>query len=304
MSADRPRPGRPARDHRSLRWITATTVLAAALAVPATAMASARTAPATPVGTLARHLATGSGVKVTNRYTVASKGTKCDWREAGALRLGRSGVVASDLTGRYAAFPDRDLAEEQAKPRRFLTFPKADYSSGPFWEPYLPAGKTWVRLTDQQTAGPGLSTLVDIFEPGVYRGLLATTSVKRQGGKVGGASTTLYEGAIPYGKLYALSPSLHRPGWKPDRATAKVAVRWKLWLGTDKLARRLVTAYVLDKGFEYRWENVVDTRFSSWGAKVSITPPPAGEVIDYDDLGSDVPDGFTTMIPGMASRER
>ncbi|MEV6986562.1 hypothetical protein AB0M95_35635 [Sphaerisporangium sp. NPDC051017] len=281
-----------------------TAVVAAALAVPAAATASAQAAPATPVGTLARLLAKGSSVKVTSRYATTSKGTTDDWRETGALRLGRSGVVASDLTGRYVNFSERDRAEEQEKPRRYVTFPKVEYGSGPLWEPYLPMGKTWVRFTGKDAAAPGLATLADIFEPGVYQGLLATTSVKRDGGKVGGTPTTLYEGAIPFGKLYALAPSLHTPYWKPDRASAKVKVRWKLWLGKDKLARRLVTTYTLDEGFQFAWKNVVDTSFSSWGAKVSITAPPAVEVVDYDDLGPDVPQDLITMVPSAASRER
>ncbi|WP_405144687.1 hypothetical protein OG589_42845 [Sphaerisporangium sp. NBC_01403] len=289
---------------------TLTGVAAAVLIAPATATtANAQAKAATPLDALTQRLVKDHGIKVTSRYTLGWKGkTELDWRESGSVQLGPAGIVASDTTGRYVRYPDRKQAKEMAKPGRALALQNATYVSGPYYESCLPEGKTWIRYTGKHALVPGPSTLVDILDRRSYKALLATTSVKRPGGKVDGTATTLYTGSIAYGTVYKLSPVLQKmPGWKPNAALAKVKVGWKLWLGKDLLARRLITTFELKAGRDFSsWKNVVDTKYSSWGAKVSLTAPSASEVVDENDLGTDLPDSrdLTTMVPSMASPER
>ncbi|WP_214408881.1 hypothetical protein [Sphaerisporangium fuscum] len=287
----------------TLTGVAAATLAAPALAAPASANTQAK--PAGPLAALTQQLVKGHGVKVSSRFVDSADGRQIlGWSEAGTVEVSPSGLTASDITSKFTRYWDPEHAREMMKPARDIAFWKESYGSGPYYQPSLPEGKSWIRFTGRHAIKPGPSTLVDIFDRPLYKALLATTSVKKPGGKVGGTATTLYEGTISYGTVYKLSQKLHQvPGWEPDRSLAKVKVHWKLWLGGDLLARRLVTSYEQELAKITVWKRVIDTTYSSWGTKVSITPPPAGTVVDEDDLGTEIPDSreLTTVVPSATS---
>ena len=81
-----------------------------------------------------------------------------------------------------------------------------------------------------------------------------------------------------------------------NRATAKLSMSWKLYLGADKLAKRLTTSYPAGS----KDATTVDTSYTGWGSKVTVATPPADQVAKLSELELDgkVTPPFTMLNPG------
>ncbi|MFD0478653.1 hypothetical protein ACFQ0B_68515 [Nonomuraea thailandensis] len=114
--------------------------------------------------------------------------------------------------------------------------------------------------------------VVDVFNPRILRTLLAKATV-REGGE--------YRGVVTRDDLYE----------KYDHAWFK-KVSYRLFLDRRGLPVRLITEYSYTSvGVDMDGNTVkdsahplIDTRYTGYGAKVKITPPPAEEVVSFDDL--------------------
>ncbi|GIH89547.1 hypothetical protein ACFFMN_13875 [Planobispora siamensis] len=271
---------------RFVTGLAVTAAAAAALTVPTAA--AAQTAP-DPLSALKKQLAAGRGVS----YSDVTKGEVDGQREIisrrkGTLQFGRSGIAASDQTGKLN-FPEVDDEEAPeglaglSKPERVITVKNASYISGGFFGEFLPEDKTWLRVPEPALGLTGmLSQPVNAAEPATLRALLAHAAVKRPGA---------YSGKITFGELYKVSPWLRATlmGGKPSAKQAKVVINWKLALGANRLPARLTTSYAgAGLGVKGDMTLTSDTRYSGWGAKVSVKAPPADQVARPGDLDEEV----------------
>ncbi|MGV9772375.1 hypothetical protein [Streptosporangium sp. NPDC003464] len=132
------------------------------------------------------------------------------------------------------------------------------YASGLY---SLPAGKTWARsarpvpVANDTREAASRQTAVDVSDPAALKALLK------------GATGKPISGGFFY----------------QDRlATPKVS--WRLWTDATGLPERLLAnKHVAGKNRVAAVERV-DTRYTDWGMPLVVVPPPADEVIDYDDL--------------------
>ncbi|MFF5207224.1 hypothetical protein [Streptosporangium sp. NPDC000396] len=89
-----------------------------------------------------------------------------------------------------------------------------------------------------------------------------------------------YSGTTTFGKLAKVSPWFRAS--LPLRSSDKTVVTYKLTVNSGGLPQRLTTSYPATGIFDSSgWEGKtisIETRFTGWGAKVSIKAPPAGKV--------------------------
>lgn len=294
---------------RRLIALAAIALVAPALALTASTTAqaapnTAKAAPATPADALRQQFAKKGGVHLDEDTRMLLDGDDLfRYRQVGSLRFAKSGVDAFDLKiiSRIGT-----SAKDGESTLRAVQVGKKLYLKSPLYDDILPAGKTWVR-----TAVTGSSTstgsMIDILQPKVLKAVLATTKVNKPAGKVGGAKTTLYQGAIPLKTLAKVSPQVASLA-KSLKTKKTVTLPWKLWLGTDQLPRRFTSTFPMSTSPKAGELTILtDSRYTAWDAKVVITVPPADQVIDEKDLDSDLPEttpDFTTTVTGLASRER
>ncbi|MFC4058720.1 hypothetical protein ACFOWE_10470 [Planomonospora corallina] len=274
---------RPAIVVTAVLFASAPTVPAAAAAQSAPtvpAVAAAQSAPAGPVVALGAQLVPGRGVSIVESAQVVGGVL---YKVRGRFAFGKGRVAASEWTETVVdAGRRRDLG-------RFRNVGGIEYASGGGWAKKLPEGKTWVRMDDPPSPPERASYRpLNVFEPATLRKVLATTAAKTPGGVVGGARTVLHKGSITTGSLYAVSPSFRELfAERPSARAARVEVRWRLWLDTENLPRRLTTSWVLPADLEDSLHGglITDTRFSGWGSPSVIKAPPAGDRVDHADLG-------------------
>ncbi|MBB2909562.1 hypothetical protein FHS43_000808 [Streptosporangium becharense] len=275
----------------------ATAVLSATAFAPA-AHASAQAAD--PITALNKQLTAGHGVRFVD--TTKMQGTQGGMvlaKRTGTFQFGASGISASDQTTKLR-IKASDLAplgtgDEEAdkmiaglaKPERVIRVRNTSYISGGLFGEFMPEGKTWLQYPGVTLGVNGqVGQLVNVAEPATLRALLARATVKRP---------TSYAGKITFGELYRVSPwfraSLMQ---KPSGKAAKTSVNWKLSVGADQLSTRLVTSYpAAGLGMPGSETLTVDTRYSGWGSKVTITAPPADQIAKPGELG----DGVDTENP-------
>ncbi|MFE3449732.1 hypothetical protein ACFXJ8_12435 [Nonomuraea sp. NPDC059194] len=260
--------------------------------------APAQAAPKDPVRALEGQFADGRGVKFTDTATLYLGGNrKVTARRTGAFRFGASGTVAADLTGRLmGSVTDvaMDLPEGSAglsKPERVISMGKTSYISGGFVGEFMPEGKTWLKRTNDRLLGitSGYTQLVNVTEPKTLKALLAT----------GKPSRGAHSGEITFGELYRISPWFRHS--LPVKRSPEAVVTWKLQVGSDGLAQRLTTSYPATAiGYHVSGLTMrVDTRFTGWGAKVSVKAPPSGRVTAKLDTS----DGDIPTIPLVTETE-
>ncbi|WP_143653315.1 hypothetical protein [Streptosporangium subroseum] len=274
------------------------------LSVPA--LASTATAQASdPISALRSQFKTGLGVKTVDTTKVRGiAGNAVVAKRTGVFQFGTSGIRASDHTAQLRIKPsDLGLSEESTtdedsqltklftgmtKPERVVRIKNATYISGGMFGEFLPADKTWLRFDTTAGATGSLSQLVNVAEPSTLKALLAHTTVKRAG---------TYAGKITLGELHKVSPWFRVSLGTPlDRKNAKVSLSWKLYLGADKLAKRLTTSYPAGS----KDAVTVDTSYTGWGSKVTVAAPPADQVAKLSELEFDgkVEPPFTVLNPG------
>ncbi|RBQ16552.1 hypothetical protein DP939_30040 [Spongiactinospora rosea] len=311
---------------RRLIAIAAAALVAPALAMATPASAQAATAPATPGDALKQQFRNNQGVSYTESSQTTLDGKRLIGTKAKATyQFGASGIVASDATFRqiwdkklldsfkkdaehdYSGEQEIDFVKLLTAPYRVIALPKVSYLSHPAITDFLPQGKTWVPMKGKEAVKPAdLSTqAINVFEPKTLTTIAASAKAKGNGGKVDGASTTVYRGTITAGELYKLSPAYRAQVVdKPKGKQAKVAIDWKLWLDAKNLPRRLTTS-IEQELMKTPYRVATDSRYTSWGAKVTIKAPPADQIANPEDLdfGGEsplelIPDGTLGSIVG------
>ncbi|MER5319595.1 hypothetical protein [Streptosporangium roseum] len=266
----------------------AATAVLGAPALASTAHAQA----ADPITALKSQFSSGRGVNFVDTTKVQGpQGNIVLAKRTGALQFGPSGISASDQTAqlRFKESDFEGLTEGaeggegetaskvftgMTKPERVVRIKNTTYVSGGILGEFMPADKTWVRFPGDMLGFTGeLSQIVNVAEPATLKALLAHAT------KHGGT----YSGKITFGELNKVSPWFRasKLSGVTGRA-AKSVVSWKLFLGSDRLAKRLVTTYSMAGSAESKL--TVDTRYTGWGSKVTVKAPPADQVADMKDL--------------------
>lgn len=262
----------------------------------ATTTRTAQAAAADPVAALKRQFRTHRGVKLTENTKIVGEGEKSRailTRRNGVLEFGRSGLVASDLTTSFnMPIPDSELKGLFA-PSRTISVKGVGYTSGGVFAESMPEGKKWLRTpSDTLSLVSAVQQIISTVEPGTLRATLAHTAAKRPGGSWDGTRTTVHSGTITLAELFRVSPSVRAMlGRKPTGRSATLPVTWKIYLGSDRLVRRIVSSYTEStrglNSTELTYVN--DTRYTGWGTKVTIKAPPASQVAEFDELIGEVP---------------
>ncbi|MET8337237.1 hypothetical protein ABZV14_20380 [Streptosporangium canum] len=263
----------------------AATAVLGAPALASTAHAQA----ADPITALKSQFSSGRGVNFVDTTKVqGTQGNMVLVKRTGALQFGPSGISASDQTAQLR-FKESDFegllmedGEDEgfskvirglAKPERVVRIKNTTYVSGGVMGEFMPADKTWVRFPDGLLGLTGtMSQFVNVAEPATLKALLAHAT----------KSAGTYSGKITFGELNKVSPWFRASMGAPTAKTAKTVVSWKLFLGSDRLAKRLVTTYSGAGSDESAV--TVDTRYTGWGSKVTVKAPPADQVADLKDL--------------------
>ncbi|MFB9678334.1 hypothetical protein [Streptosporangium vulgare] len=241
---------------------------------------------ADPIKSLKRQFAAGRGVLVseTTKSTVVGVKGYFLTRTTGKIGFSKSEAVNYDLKSRYKPNPEflKTLSEAELEdvgtPLHAIKVGRYTYVSGFNWG-RMPDGVTWIRFGGKDNSGWGSEgqrgdQLVDVFNPEILKKVLAKATLVRPGE---------YRGTlVPKKDLYK--------GWELHDDVRKVSFR--LFVNKDQVPVRLITEYSDrdrmpnsdGKLVNRTHREVVDTRYSGWGAKVEITAPPLDEVIDKIDL--------------------
>ena len=126
---------------------------AAALMAATPAQAAITQAPAKPVTAVKKQLVPGKGVTFTERTTLDSGRMRAVFvRSSGTYQFSRSGLAASDITGKLnikasdlADLGEGSMFQSLAKPERTIRIGTTSYLSGSIWAELLPSGKTWYK---------------------------------------------------------------------------------------------------------------------------------------------------------------
>ena len=248
-----------------MKRILAGLALASSAALMTTAPAHAA-APADPVKALKKQYVAGHGVRVSETARTSADGKNTSVMTTnGTFGFGKSGVVAADLRTRVKG------GATALYPPRVVTVGKHTYAQGGLFSEELPEGKKWVRYANQASPSTG-GQLLDIFEPKMLKTLVSRAKSVKSG---------TYRGSLTYGDL---SKIYDEP--VPD-TLKKVKVDYALDLNSKGLVTGVRSEFTLDFGILGKTTTTVSTRFTGWGAKISIKAPPADEVIDISELGSD-----------------
>lgn len=281
-------------------------VAAAALIAPATATAAharSKPTPPNPLTALQKQLAAGAGV--TYRSSTYLKNTLAATATA-TFRFNRSGLAASDLTTRLQAPPaalgkDATLA---LRPERTIRIGDTTYVNSALLRKRFPTdhplveaegrpdatllreplttNRPWIETRNGPATGllGSFGQLINPTEPATLRTLLAQRPATRSGGKVNGVKTTAYRGTVTVGRLYQVSPWLREALLvKPSPQLARTKIDWELYVGADGLPRRLVSAWSPQALGLGKQRLFVDSRYTSWGANVRVTPPADDKVV-------------------------
>ncbi|MGR6924192.1 hypothetical protein ACU635_58850 [[Actinomadura] parvosata] len=213
--------------------ITLSTVTTTGALGTAHAEASLPTLAPTPPDALRHQLVEHRGVTMSQLFTSREPGETTSYRKKTRAEFGKGTVRATDVRERGPS-----------DPLRYLTFKGRLYCQG--WICPAPKGKTWVLISENARTRPFLqSDGIDLASPETLKALLSTAIAKQPGGVYDHTRTTLYQGTLTFGRLYAISPAFrdqHHTA-KPTGKYAKAKLSWQLWLGADRLTRRLKTSW-------------------------------------------------------------
>ncbi|GAA2891664.1 hypothetical protein GCM10010517_56040 [Streptosporangium fragile] len=253
-------------------------------------------AAADPVSALKRQFRTHRGVRLTENTKIIGQGGKprtIVTRRDGVLEFGRSGPVASDLTTAFTLPTEDGELKGLSTPSRTISVKGVSYTSGGVYTDAMPEGKKWLRTRGASVSlvSP-MQQIISTVEPGTLKATLAHTAAKRPGGTWDGTRTTVHSGTITLTELYRASPAVRAMlGKKPTGRSATLPVTWKIYIGSDRLVRRVVSSYTEStrglNSTELTYVN--DTRYTGWGMRSAVKAPPADQVADFDelDIGAD-----------------
>ncbi|MCF6473944.1 hypothetical protein FAF44_37010 [Nonomuraea sp. MG754425] len=275
------------------RILTGVALAASAALVTATPALAA--APKDPVVAVKKQFVAGKGVKFTERTTVANEyGRGVFLRRTGALQFGRSGITASDITGKLnisskdleGLDESGDAADSAAtikamiQPERTIRIGTTSYISGNIWTTLLPEDKTWFKAANGPTGGMlgSFGQPLNLAEPATIKTLL-------KGAKTTGSG---YAGKTLVRDLWKASPWL-RATWlsKPSAKAMKSAITWRLTVNKSGLPTRIVSTFPATAMGVSGGTVSVDTSYTGWGSAVSIKAPPADEVATKFSDGED-----------------
>ncbi|MFB9208734.1 hypothetical protein ACFFV7_46655 [Nonomuraea spiralis] len=226
-----------------------------------TATVPAQAAPKDPVRALKAVLTSGHGVRFTETTTLSGgKNNKFQSRK-GTFQFNAKGVAASDIT-----------ATPVGRPReRTISIGNVSYTSGGMWADRLPEGKSWYK--GNGLLGGGSAFYGQVINPVEPKTLAAL--VKK--GKLSGRTLT---GRITFKELEKASRWFGAS--IPLRMHDDTKVSYTLTLTSAGLVSRVKSSYaatgVLDTSALEGRTITIDSRFTGWGAKVSIKPPASDAV--------------------------
>jgi hypothetical protein len=259
--------------------------LALASAAALVTAAPAQAAPVDPVKALKKQYVTGHGVRFSETARTEMDGKSSGTSTStGVFAFGKSGIVASDLRNR-AKGKNADIFAS-LMPTRQITVGKYSYAQGGIYSEDLPEGKRWVRYPNG-----GVSTsynqVLDIFDAKVLKALVSHAKSFKGG---------TYRGYLTVKELGALS------GQKTEGKLAKIKINYVLAVNSKGLVTKVISDWTLDFGVLGKSRSTTETRYSDWGAKITVKAPPADQVIDATELGpdtevpKDIPDGSLSSL--------
>jgi hypothetical protein len=267
-----------------MKRILAGLALASSAAFMTAAPAQAA-APADPVKALKKQYAAGHGVRVseTSRTTVYGRAAG-PTTTTGAFGFDKSGIVSADLRTRAKGHG------ATLNPPRMVTVGKYVYAQGGLFSEELPEGKKWVRYQNDAGRPTTGAQVIDIFEPKVLKAIVSKAKSFKGG---------TYRGAITFGDLSKIYSQ------KIDKRLGKVKISYALGVNSKGLVTGVRSEYTMDFGLLGKTTSTVSTRYTGWGAKITIKAPPADQVIDVSELGADtevpqeIPDGSLNSLAGV-----
>ncbi|MER6943486.1 hypothetical protein ABT294_05615 [Nonomuraea sp. NPDC000554] len=278
---------------RILAGLALTTAAALVTAGPAQA---APAASADPVKALKKQFVAGQGVKLTSTTTsrIGREQYAGDLKE-GVIAFDANGVAGAQVTRTPALSPEmrkrlEKLAEKnndigdtaQLLTERIYLVSAGNrlYANGGLISSLLPDGKLWVGWPGTPISAAGADQIINVFEPDTLKTLLATAK-----GKTKGKSGDQYRGSITFAQLYKLSPDFRKlTGAKPTGTSAKDAISWRLTLDAQKLVKRIAISWSTKVTKKITLNVSTETRYSDWGSAITVTAPPAEQVVDFKDL--------------------
>ncbi|WP_049556697.1 hypothetical protein [Nonomuraea sp. SBT364] len=255
------------------RWIVLTVAALVALAPNA---AAAQPAPPDPVQALKKQLRAERGVDVAEVSRVTFRGGSTSrTRVKGGIQFGTDGPVASYVT--FSGVPQKhgELLDDV----QMIITPGQIFMGADGLE--LPSGKRWLGFKAPKGVEiiplPGLvlsGQTINVLDPAVLKAVLKGSKVKSVPGG------HLYQGVVTYAELYRASTSYYamRFGKGSLGELAGRKISWRLWTDRQGLVKRLMSN---EKG---PFDEGADTRYSGWGQRMIITPPPADEVMDWGEF--------------------
>lgn len=250
-----------------MKRITAGVVAGLVLLAPLPARAAADATAADPVAALRAQVVPGRGVTVSLVTRTSPDGRRfATTRTDRIVGFRKGGVVETDdTTTFYSSISSEDLKEDTLFPSLLIRVKGATYASGGELTGRVPLDRRWVRSREPRSGAA--DGTVDLFTPGTLRALLATASSK------GSRSA---RGVIQASRI----PGRPFDGWTgPGERIA-----WALWFDAQGRVTRLATATSRNAGDGRVPSISTDQRFTGWGARVTIQPPPEELVIEDEEL--------------------
>ncbi|MFI6293241.1 hypothetical protein ACIBEJ_16750 [Nonomuraea sp. NPDC050790] len=265
--------------------------IAVAAAAAAMMVASPAFAQVKPVDALKKQFVAGQGVRIkeTSRTWVDKQDYIGAVRE-GVAAFGPKGVVAAEgertpvlgpaLKKQFEAEVKRDpkaadLVALLTERTYMVSSGKHYYIHGGLFSRALPDDKFWLRGDGDPTFAIMGDQLVNVLEPATLKHLLAT-------GKHTGPR---YRGSLTFAELHKLSPSFRAQMiTKPSGKIGKSRISWRLTLDARQLPQRLAIDWTMPLTKKATIKGTTETRYSDWGAEISVTTPAAESVISIDDL--------------------
>ncbi|MFI6635239.1 hypothetical protein ACIBI7_40675 [Nonomuraea fuscirosea] len=243
-----------------------TTTLPAQATTTTTATAAAAAAK-DPVRALKGKLAPGRGVRFTETTTLSGEEKVRLQSRKGTFQFNAKGVAASDITA---------IAKSRPK-ERTISIGNVSYISGGMREERLPAGKSWLKGKGLPGGGSGFyGQVINPVEPKTLAAL-----VKK--GRLRGSTLT---GTITFKELEKVSRWFDAS--IPLRMHNDTKVSYTLTLTSAGLVSRVRSSYAATGVFDtsaFDGKTItIDSRFTGWGAKVSVKAPnPASVTVDTED---------------------
>ncbi|MFI7420749.1 hypothetical protein [Nonomuraea sp. NPDC049684] len=233
----------------------------AACACVLTATAPAQAAPKDPVRALKAKLAAGHGVRFTETTMLSGPNKGKIQSRKGTFQFNAKGVAASDIT-----------ATPVGRPReRTISIGNVSYTSGGMWADRMPEGKSWLKSKALLGGGSGFhGQVINPAEPTTLAALVRK-------GRLRGSTLT---GKITFKELEKASRWFGAS--IPLRMHDDTKVSYTLTLNSAGLVSRVRSSYAATGIFDTnQFEGgtiTIDSRFTGWGAKVSIKAPDSDAV--------------------------